>query len=46
MNAEFIEEIVEHEHARYFDRLTGWETVVFQLEDEPESDRSTAAIAP
>jgi hypothetical protein len=28
--------------------LTGWETVVFQVEDdeEPESDFSTAAIAP
>lgn len=27
--------------------LTGWETVVFQLEDqEPGSDFSTAAIAP
>jgi len=26
--------------------LTGWETVVFQLDDEPESDLSTAAIAP
>lgn len=26
--------------------LTGWETVVFQLDDEPESDFSTAAIAP
>lgn len=27
--------------------LSGWETVVFQLEDdEPESELSTAAIAP
>lgn len=26
--------------------LTGWETVVFQLDDEPESEFSTAAIAP
>ncbi len=46
MNAEFVEEIVEHEHPRHFGRLTGWETVVFQLEDEPASDLSTAAIAP
>jgi hypothetical protein len=26
--------------------LTGWETVRFQLEDEPESLLSTAAFAP
>jgi len=26
--------------------LTGWEVIVFQVEDEPESDLSTAAIAP
>jgi len=26
--------------------MTGWETVVFQLEDSPDSDFSTAAIAP
>lgn len=27
-------------------QLTGWETVVFQVDDEPSSDFSTAAIAP
>ena len=26
--------------------LTGWETVVFELEDAHDSDCSTAAIAP
>ena len=25
---------------------TGWEAVVFQLDDEPSSDFSTAALAP
>lgn len=25
---------------------TGWEAVVFQLDDEPESELSTAAFAP
>jgi hypothetical protein len=25
---------------------SGWEAIVFQVEDEPESDLSTAAIAP
>ena len=27
-------------------KLTGWERVVFQVEDEPESALSTAAAAP
>ncbi len=27
-------------------QLTGWETVIFQVDDEPGSDFSTAAIAP
>ena len=27
-------------------RMTGWEQVVFQVEDEPESAFSTAAAAP
>ena len=26
--------------------LTGWETVRFQLDDDPDSELSTAAIAP
>ena len=46
MNAEFVLEIVDHEQPRYAGLLTGWESVVFQVEDEPEPDLSTAAIAP
>lgn len=46
MNAEFVQEVIEHEHVTWFGRFTGWETVIFQLEDEPESDLSTAALAP
>ena len=46
MNAEFVQEIVERERAPHRAFLTGWETIVFQVEDEPESDFSTAAIAP
>ncbi len=26
--------------------LTGWETVIFQVVEEPESDSATAAFAP
>jgi hypothetical protein len=26
--------------------LTGWETVIFQVAEEPESDSATAALAP
>ena len=26
--------------------LTGWETVIFQVAEEPESDSATAAFAP
>ena len=48
MNAEFVQEIVEEERDRYMG-LTGWEGIVFQVEDDPESffsALSTAAIAP
>jgi hypothetical protein len=38
MNAEFVQEIVEHERTPHRAFLTGWETIVFQVEDEPESD--------
>jgi hypothetical protein len=27
-------------------QLTGWETVIFQVDDEPGPDFSTAAMAP
>jgi hypothetical protein len=36
MNAEFVQEIVEHERMPHRALLTGWETIVFQIEDEPE----------
>jgi hypothetical protein len=36
MNAEFVQEIVEHERPPHRAFLTGWETIVFQVEDEPE----------
>ena len=38
MNAEFVQEIVEHERMPHRALLTGWETIVFQVEDEPELD--------
>ena len=43
MNAEFVLEIVEHEQPRYANLLTGWESIVFQVEDEPESADSRKA---
>ena len=46
MNIEFVQEIVEHERPRNAAWLTGWEAIVFQIEDEPESDLSSAAVAP
>ncbi len=46
MNAEFVQEILEEAA----EPLTGWETIVFELEDDPDYDGfsvlSTAAIAP
>jgi len=36
MQAEFVEEIVEQERPSIAGCLTGWETIVFQLEDEPD----------
>ena len=46
MQAEFVQEIVDHERPHIAGCLTGWETIVFQLEEEPEPDLSTAAVAP
>jgi len=46
MNAEFVLEVVDHEQPSHASLLSGWESIVFQVEDEPESDFSTAAIAP
>ena len=38
MSAEFVQEIVEHERTPHRGFLTGWETIVFQVEVEPVSD--------
>ena len=46
MKADFVQEIVEDELPAYCGRLTGWEGIVFQVEDDPESDFSTAVTAP
>ena len=44
-NLEFIQER-ENESERRSNVLTGWESVVFQVEDEPGSDSCTASLAP
>ena len=46
MNTEFEPESAEQEAPHSSGFLTGWEVIVFQVEDEPESDFSTAVIAP
>ena len=43
---DFVLEIVEQERPASAVNRTGWEGIVFQLEDEPESDFSTAVTAP
>jgi hypothetical protein len=50
-DCEFIQEREEDERATVSDARTGWETVVFQVEDEPleETEGSaawTASLAP
>lgn len=42
---EFIQER-ENETERRSNVLSGWETVVFQVEDDPGSDSCTASFAP
>jgi hypothetical protein len=42
---EFIQER-ENEGGRMSNVLTGWETVVFQVEDDPGSVSCTASFAP
>ncbi len=44
-NIEFIQER-ENESGRMSNVLTGWENVVFQLEDDPGSASCTASFAP
>jgi hypothetical protein len=36
MQADFVQEIVEHDRLTITGCLTGWETIVFELDDEPE----------
>jgi hypothetical protein len=36
MNADFIQDVIEDEPRGGAGSLTGWETIVFELEDEPE----------
>jgi hypothetical protein len=38
MNFDFISDIVDDEGTRSSDVLTGWENVVFELDDEPDED--------
>jgi hypothetical protein len=45
MNEEFVRETEKEERLPPPGCLTGWETIVFQLEDEPP-DCCTAAVAP
>ena len=36
MKTDFIQEVIENEDLpRYLDALSGWEAVVFQVEDDP-----------
>ena len=44
-NLEFIQER-ENETGRMSNVLSGWETVVFQVEDDPGSASCTASFAP
>ena len=38
MKIEFIQEVIENKDvARMLESLSGWEAVVFELEDEPET---------
>jgi hypothetical protein len=37
MKEDFIQDVIENEDVpRYLESLSGWETVVFELEDDPE----------
>jgi hypothetical protein len=38
MNADFVQEIVEDKRPSSVGGLTGWEMIVFQLEDVPDPD--------
>lgn len=41
MNIDFVQESDETDDPRFKGHLTGWETVVFELEDEPEPELSS-----
>ncbi len=39
MNADFVQESIEEEDSpRLLGCLTGWEAVVFEMEDEPQAE--------
>ena len=39
MKTDFIQEVIENEDLpRFLESLSGWEDVVFQLEDDPERE--------
>jgi hypothetical protein len=42
MNFDFISDIAEDDQTRSSDILTGWENVVFELEDEPDAEERRA----
>jgi len=42
VNFDFISDITDDESTESSGSLTGWENVVFELEDEPEGDERRA----
>ena len=39
MKTEFIQEVTENDDlSRFLEGLSGWETIVFELEDDPDSE--------
>ena len=42
VNFDFISDIADDERTESSGSLTGWENVVFELEDEPEGDERRA----
>jgi hypothetical protein len=39
MNFDFIKDMADDENTEPSSALTGWESVVFELEDEPETEQ-------
>ena len=39
MKTEFIQEVIENDDLpRFLESLSGWETIVFELEDDPDAE--------